>query len=100
MHFAEEAGKESAAQRRRASLVLRVVIELLNDALRLSVGGQPRTTEQADQRMLAALSSRAGPEKLAALLDRCLAADHQIDRRVQLVLVIEALLDATALQAV
>src|SRR5262249_2850158 len=31
--FVEEAGKESAAQRRRAALVLRLLIEFLNDAL-------------------------------------------------------------------
>jgi len=91
--FVEEAGKESAAQRRRAALVLRLLIEFLNDALCLSLGGTPRLAEEDDLRLLRELVKRASPERLLALLERCLEADAQIDRRVQLVLVLEALLD-------
>jgi hypothetical protein len=40
------------------------------------------------------LARRLGPDTLLGVLDRCLEADQQIDRRVQLVLVLEAFLDA------
>jgi hypothetical protein len=40
------------------------------------------------------LVKRAGPDVLVDLLNRCLDGDYQIDRRAQLVLVLEALVDA------
>jgi DNA polymerase-3 subunit delta' len=94
MQFVEEAGKEAAAQRRRAALVLRLVLEFLRDALRLGVGGTPKLAEPEDLRALQELAGRVDPERLLALLERGLEADRQIDRRVQLVLVLEALVDA------
>jgi DNA polymerase-3 subunit delta' len=94
--FVEEAGKESAAQRRRAQVVLRLLIDLLDDALTLGLGCPPRRTGPEDRPTLEALAQQAGPDLLLALLERCLEADHQVDRRVQLVLVREALLDALA----
>jgi DNA polymerase-3 subunit delta' len=94
--FIEEAGKESAAQRRRAGVVLRLLLDLLDDALTLGLGGTPRRTGPEDRPVLEALAQKAGTELLLALLERCLEADTQVDRRVQLVLVLEALLDALA----
>jgi DNA polymerase-3 subunit delta' len=96
MEFVEEAGKEGAAQRRRAKLVLRLLLDFLGDALALSLEGPARRTEPEDQATLTALAGRAGPERLLALLERCLEGDEQIDRRVQLVLALEALVDALA----
>jgi DNA polymerase-3 subunit delta' len=96
--FVEEAGKDSAAQRRRASLVLRLLIEFLNDVLHVRVGGTPRLAEAEDQRALQALAERLEPEQLLQVLERCLEGDMHIDRRVQLVLVLEALLDALGQQ--
>ncbi|MFO0846231.1 MAG: DNA polymerase III subunit delta' [Gemmataceae bacterium] len=96
MAFVEEAGKESAAQRGRASLVLRLVIDFLGDALLVANGAAPRRTDPADERGLRDLASRLTPEQMFGLLDRCLDADGQIERRVQLVLVLEALLDTLA----
>lgn len=92
--FVEEAGKESAAQRRRAALVLRLLIEFFNDALALRLGGAPQLTGPEDLPALQQVAQRSDPEQLLAVLDRCLEADHQIDRRVQLVLLLEALTDA------
>jgi DNA polymerase-3 subunit delta' len=92
--FVEGAGKESAAQRRRASLVTRLLVDFLSDGLRLSLKGEPRRGEAEDRPALEALARRTQPEQLIALIDRCLEADAHIDRRVQLVLVLEALLDA------
>ncbi|HJT77597.1 MAG TPA: DNA polymerase III subunit delta' [Gemmataceae bacterium] len=96
--FVEEAGKDSSAQRRRAGLVLRLLIEFLDDALRLRVGGEPRLAEEGDRPLLQALAERADPERLLEVLERCLEGDAQIDRRVQLVLALEALTDALGQQ--
>jgi DNA polymerase-3 subunit delta' len=92
--FVEEAGKESAAQRRRASLCLALLLALLQDALRLSLEASPRQSEPGDQAALQGLAQRLGTGRLLDLIERCLASDQQIDRRVQLVLVLEALTDA------
>jgi DNA polymerase-3 subunit delta' len=92
--FVEGAGKESAAQRERARLVLRLLIDFLDDALAVSQGATPRHTEPADRAALEALAARLGPERLLDVLERCLEADAQVERRVQLVLVLEALTDA------
>jgi DNA polymerase-3 subunit delta' len=96
MEFAEEAGKESAAQRGRSQLVLRLLIDLLDDALALRLGAAPRRTEPEDRPALESLAGRAEPDVLLEVLERCTEADTQIDRRVQLVLVVEGLLDALA----
>lgn len=94
MQFVEEAGKEAAVQRRRAALVLRLLIDFLRDALCLRLGGTPRLAEPEDRRALEELAQRAQPDRLLQLLERCLQGDLHIDRRVQLVLVLEALVDA------
>jgi DNA polymerase-3 subunit delta' len=92
--FVEDAGKESAAQRSRAALALKLLVELLDDALRLSLGKPARITEPDELRALENLAKRVEPERLIAMLDRCLEGDAHIDRRVQLVLALEALSDA------
>jgi len=94
MRFVEEAGKETASQRRRAALVLRLIIEFLNDALTISLGGTPKPAEPADLDALRKLAERTGTDRLLEVLERCLQSEEQIDRRVQLVLVLEALMDA------
>jgi DNA polymerase III subunit delta' len=96
--FVEEAGKDSASQRRRASLVLRLLVEFFDDVLRVRLGGEPRTADGDDGRALRSLAERLEPEALLAVLERCLEGDAQVDRRVQLVLVLEALLDALGQQ--
>jgi DNA polymerase-3 subunit delta' len=94
--FVEEAGKDAAAQRRQAQYVLRLVIDVLADALAVSQGGSPRRTTGEDEALVRRLGERLDPDLLLGVLERCLDADAQIDRRVQLVLVLEALLDALA----
>jgi hypothetical protein len=42
------------------------------------------------------LAKKFGPDGLLGRLERCLEADRQIDRRVQLTLVLEGLADAIA----
>jgi DNA polymerase-3 subunit delta' len=94
MRFVEEAGKESAAQRRRAGLVLGLLIEFLHDAVRLKVGGTPLLAEPEDLHLLRQLAERVDLDKILELLERCLEGDVHIDRRVQLVLVLEGVLDS------
>jgi DNA polymerase-3 subunit delta' len=92
--FVEEAGKESALQRRRASLCVGLLLGLLQDVLRLRVGGEPQLASAAERKTLETLSARLEIEPLLAVLERCLEGEFQIDRRVQLVLILEALSDA------
>jgi len=95
--FVEEAGKETAVQRRRAALVLHLLIDFLNDALSLSVGKSPRLALEGDLPLLQKLVRQVDADRLIQMSDRCLEADIQLDRYVQIVLVIEALLDALSL---
>jgi DNA polymerase-3 subunit delta' len=94
LELAEEAGKEAAAQRRQAGLVLRLLIGALHDALRVSLGGTPRLADPEELALLRGLASRLSAELLLQLIDRCLEADEQLGRYVQVVLVLEGLLDA------
>jgi DNA polymerase-3 subunit delta' len=96
MEFAEDAGKEAASQRRRAALALRLALDLINAALLASTGADPKLIEPDDRTAVARLAERLGTDRLLQIVDRCLEADHQIDRKVQLVLVVEALADAFA----
>jgi DNA polymerase-3 subunit delta' len=100
MEFVEEAGKESAAQRRRATLVLRLLIEFFEDVLHVRLGAAPRLGDAEELRMLRTLADRVDPDKLLQILQRCLDADMQTGRYVQLVLVLEALLDALGAELV
>jgi len=97
---AEEAGKEMAAQRRRAGLALQLLIDFLNDSLSLSLGKSPQLSEAADLPLLHRMVKQADVDHLLAMIDRCLDADVQIDRNVQLVLVLEALLDSLTAEPV
>jgi DNA polymerase-3 subunit delta' len=92
--LAEEAGKEAAAQRRRAGLVLRLLIASLHDALRVSLGETPRLADPEELALLRGLASRLGPDQILQLIERCLEADEQLRWYVQVVLVLEGLLDA------
>jgi DNA polymerase III subunit delta' len=95
MAFVEEAGKESGQQRRRAALILKLLVDLLDRALRASAG-VIENKDSEEQRAVKALAERLGTERLLKLIDRTLEADRQIDRKVQLVLIVEALADAFA----
>ncbi len=94
--FVEEAGKESAVQRNRAQQVIHLVVDFLDDVLATTLGAQPRRTGPEDAAAVRALAQRLRPEQVLALVERCLEADQQVDRRIVLELVMEALLDAVA----
>ena len=90
--FYEAAGKDTAAQRVRASLVVGFLVEAVQQALRLAVGADVPGLDAAEAGRLRAFADRLGPDRLADLLDRLLDADTHIDRRAQLALVVEAVL--------
>jgi DNA polymerase-3 subunit delta' len=98
LEFVEEAGKESALQRRRAILVLRLLIEFFADALAVSLNGVPQLGDAAELELLRKLAQRVQPERLLEVLERCLEADVQTGRYLQLVLVLEALVDTLGAQ--
>src|SRR5207245_2838128 len=89
----EAAGKDSGVQRRRASLIVRLLVDGFRQALARSLGGPP-PTDPVDTPLIEQLAERLGPDGLLPRLERCLEADVQIERRVQLILVVEALVDA------
>jgi DNA polymerase-3 subunit delta' len=97
IQFVEDAGKESAAQRRRATLTVDFVVEFLEAALVLSAGGSSRSLEE-DSAYLQGLIGRVSADQLLRALECCLEAARHIERRVQLMLVVEALADALAKQ--
>jgi hypothetical protein len=76
--------------------VLRLLIDFLSDALGLSLGVPPRRTDPADRPLLDALVGRVPGPVIQGLLERSLEADRHIERRVQLVLVLEGMMDAFA----
>lgn len=94
VEFAEEAGKETKLHRARAKLVMTLLLAAIRDAVRVGLGDARPASSAEEAQLLEALSRRAGPEKWAAVVDRCLEAEIQLDRYIQVGLVLEGLLDA------
>ena len=91
--FNEGAGKDTAGQRLRASLVVRFLVEAVGQALRLAVGADVSGLDAAEEARLRAFAERLGPDRLLELLDKCVEADYHVERRVQLILVVESVLE-------
>lgn len=93
--FVEGAGPNSAAQRQRAHLAIEFLVELLRKALahQLNIAVEAGLAAQ-ERQQLQTLAQRVPTTQLLRALDRCLLADYQIDRRLQLALILEALADA------
>jgi len=96
MEHLDDAGKEAGQRRRRASLVLKLLIGMLQDALRLAHGVPALVADPAEAVALKRVGDRLGSEKLMTWLDRAAEADLQVDRKVQLELVVDAFADALA----
>lgn len=91
--FHEDAGKESAAQRLRASLVLHFLVEAVQHALKLSLGAEVPGLDAGEAARLKAFADRVGSDALMELLDKFVEADAHVERRVQLGLVVESVLE-------
>jgi len=91
--FYEEAGKDTAQQRFRVSLIVRFLVEAFQQALRLTLGATAESISPNEKAKLRDLGRRLGPDRLLALIDHCIEADSRVERRVQLILVIESVLE-------
>jgi DNA polymerase-3 subunit delta' len=91
--FHEDAGKDTAAQRTRASLVLKFLIEAVEQSLKLSLGANVTGLDADEASRLKAFANRVGTDGLMELLDRCVEADFHVERRVQLILVVESVIE-------
>lgn len=95
IEFVQDAGKEAVHHRRRARLVLRLLIDFLRAVLGFGLTGASATGDD-DQPLLEAMTQRANADQITSLLERCLEADYHIERNVGTALVLEALLDSFA----
>lgn len=91
--YVAEAGKDTAAQRTRAAVVTGFLLDALGSALRLAYGAKTDEADPSETERLRAFAERVGPDRLLELIEACLEADRRIERRVQVVLVIESVLD-------
>jgi DNA polymerase-3 subunit delta' len=90
--FVKDAGKESAAQRNRASLLFGELARLFRSVLWQAAGLQSRLPDQNDQRACEQLAQRLEPEDVFVLADRCLEADYHVRRRAYMPLILDSLM--------
>jgi DNA polymerase-3 subunit delta' len=91
--FVTDAGKDTALQRMRCSVVIGFVVEALHRALRIAVGAPLNPTDSQEDPQVRVLAQRYGPDRLMELIETCVEADYRVERRVQLILIIESVLD-------
>lgn len=91
--FVEDAGDDSVGKRTRASVVIGFLVDVVRQALRLSLGAQAEGVVPAEEERLRAFARRLGPDRLTELVEKCVEADYRVERRVQLILVIESVLE-------
>ena len=93
MRFLDEVGKDGAVHRRTASLIVKLLIGILESALRFALGAEVTGLDPTEAHLLEKIAQRVGPDRLMEWIERATQADFHIDRKVQLVLAVEALLD-------
>jgi len=91
--FVEEAGDDSAGKRTRASVVIGFFVDALRHSLRLALGADVTGIDAAEEPRLRAFAQRHGPDRVLELIEKCVEADYRVERRVQLILVIESVLE-------
>ncbi len=91
--FVEDAGDDSAGKRTRASVVIGFLVDALRRAMRLALGANTTGIDTAEEPRLKAFALRHGPDRLLELIEKCVEADYRVERRVQLILVIESVLE-------
>jgi DNA polymerase-3 subunit delta' len=91
--FYEDVGKDTAAQRLRVSLAVGFLVEVVRNALRLSLGAETPGLDADETHRLRGFAERLGPSRLVELAGHCVEADAHVARRVQLILVVESVLE-------
>ena len=69
-------GKEGAARRERASLLVGELARFFRSVLWQTAGLEPPSPDPADRRAAATLAARLDPEDVFVLADRCLEAEE------------------------
>ncbi len=88
--FFRQAGKESLEHRRRGVLIVGELTRFFRSALETGLGLDPARPDPDDAPASSALAADHTPEDLVALIERCLLAEYQIERRLYLPLVVES----------
>ena len=89
--FVKAAGKEGAAQRDRARLVIGELVRLFRGTTWAGAGLAPPTPDPHDRKAIAALIQRVDAEASLALTDRCLEADYHVRRKAAMNLTLASL---------
>ncbi len=91
--FYKDAGDDTASQRTRVSVVIGFLVDALRQSLRLALGATTAGIDPTDESRLRAFAQKHGPDRLVELIEKCVEADYRVERRVQLILVIESVLE-------
>ncbi len=89
--YIKQAGKESIAQRRRASLLIGELARFFRGILWQTAGLAPPCPDPDDRRAVHVLAQRLEPEDVLIAADRCIEADYYLARRVYLPLILSSL---------
>jgi DNA polymerase-3 subunit delta' len=86
-------GSETREHRLRVSLVLGVIVEALKRALRISQGADVSGQDSGEEAKLRSFAERLGTDRLLDLIDKCIEADYHVERRVQIILIVESMVE-------
>jgi DNA polymerase-3 subunit delta' len=89
--YVKQAGKESIAQRRRASLLIGELARFFRGILWQTAGLAPPCPDPDDRKAVQTLARRLEPEDVLIAADRCIEADYYLSRRVYLPLILSSL---------
>ncbi|WP_435016414.1 DNA polymerase III subunit delta' [Tundrisphaera sp. TA3] len=90
--FVKEAGKDGAAKRDRARLVIGEMARIFRGLIWRSAGLEAPSPDPADREAVGHLADRVGPDAALTLSDRCVEADYQVGRNVSMPILLEALM--------
>jgi DNA polymerase-3 subunit delta' len=90
--FIKDVGKETSFHRERAGLILRLLLDILSQSLRISLGSEAHA-DSIELPKLQSIADRFGADKLMDLIDKCIEMDYYNRRKVQIDILIENLTD-------
>jgi DNA polymerase-3 subunit delta' len=95
----EAVGKEAALQRPRALHLIRLALDVLRLALDGALGRPLPPDNPIEADLIQKVAAKYGQDGLIDRIERMIDAEMHIDRRVQLILAVEAAVDALVLNA-